>query len=214
MGRPKTNPQYNQQVPEYEEVIPQQQINPYQQMPRNNNPGLIENEYGDYQFRDATEQYGSIIKDLTDTEKILLDFELSIQGKYINKDGDIVLRPNIEPYIKNENSAREFVDIIRSFVNRHNDFSFYSENEIYDYIQGANVIISRWLMFQSSDVPLRYRQKIAFQGMALINASLHKASGGKMLVWTKGTFREGLNISADPQQKKRGLLSYVFPWAK
>jgi hypothetical protein len=206
MGRPRTNPQFEQG---YDEVIP-----PPPGMNRSNNPGLIENEYGDYQFRDATEQYGSIIKDLTDTDKILMDFELSIQGKFINEEGKIMSRPNIVPYIPNENTAREFVDLVRSFVNRHNDFSYYSENEINDYIQGANVIISRWLMFQSSEVPLRYRQKIAFQGMALINASLHKASGGKMLVWTKGTFREGLNISADPQQKKRGLLSYVFPWAK
>lgn len=208
MGRPRTNPQYNPN--EYEDVISQQM--PPQ--PRNSGAGLIENEYGDYQFRDATEQYGSIIKDLTDTEKILLDFELSIQGKTINEEGKIIKLPNITPYIQNENTAREFVDLVRSFVNRHNDFSFYSEAEINDYVQGANVIISRWLMFQSSEVPLRYRQKIAFQGMALINASLHKANGGKMLVWTKGTFREGLNISADPQQKKRGLLSYVFPWAK
>lgn len=208
MGKPRINPQ--SEPVEYEEVIPQQM--PPQQ--RSGAAGLIENEYGDYQFRDATEQYGSIIKDLTDTEKILLDFELSIQGKYIDNEGNITKRPNVTPYIENENTAREFVDLVRSFVNRHNDFSYYSENEINDYIQGANVIISRWLMFQSSEVPLRYRQKIAFQGMALINASLHKANGGKMLVWTKGTFREGLNISADPQQKKRGLLSYVFPWAK
>ena len=57
---------------------------------------------------------------------------------------------------------KEFADMVRGFVNRHNDFSYYNDVEINDYMMGSITVINRWLMLQGSDVPLRYREKISF----------------------------------------------------
>lgn len=158
------------------------------------------------------EKYGSIIKDLTDTDLILKRFEARLRGKIVKDNGDIVIDPSQIAYVRTDQAARDFVDIIRSIVNRHNDFSFYTENEAYAIVEGAAATINRWLMLQGADIPTRYRAKIAFEGMALISASLHKAMNGRILVWTKGTFKEGMNITQSPQ--KKSVWDYIIPWRK
>jgi len=201
-------PQQIQEVPQYEpEGVSGYNPNSFQPGMKTN---ISYNQDGDMQTNDLSEQYGSIIKDLTDTDLILETFELRLMGRFKDKDGKIKPIKGVEPYIKNESAAKEFADMVRGFVNRHNDFSYYNDVEINDYMMGSITVINRWLMLQGSDVPLRYREKISFQALCLINASLHKANGGKMLVWTKGTFREGLNISADPRQKKGNFLTNMF----
>lgn len=167
----------------------------------------------DYEYINNVEQYGSIIKDLTDTEKILDEFELRLLGKKRDESGKILDDEYRDVMIQKHRVAREFVDILRSVVNRHNDFSYYEENEGFAIINGANTTLNRWLMLQAEDVPLRYRSKISFEAMSLISASVHKAINGRMLVWTKGTFNEGRNFSEQPNQKK-SVMDYIFPWGK
>lgn len=166
-----------------------------------------------YEYVNNVEQYGSIIKDLTDTETLLDNFELRLLGKKRNPDGKVVDDDAREVLIHKKRVAREFVDILKSVVNRHNDFSYYSEKEGYAIINGANYTINRWLMLQAEDVPLRYRSKISFEAMSLISASIHKAIDGRMLRWTKGTFTEGRNINERPQER-RSMMDYIFPWTK
>jgi hypothetical protein len=161
----------------------------------------------DYQF-DMTEQYGSIIKELTDTEKLLADYELRLRGKMRDASGKIVDDNRGEPRINSDRAARDFVDIIRGVVNRHNDFSFYSENDAIAITNGANYTINRWLMLQAAEVPLRYRSKISFEAMALIFASVHKATEGKILKWTKGAFSEDMNRQGDARQK-HSVMDYI-----
>lgn len=171
--------------------------------------GMQEPNYeGDYEYQDMSQAYGSIIKDLTDTDAILEKFELRLRGKKIEQ-GKVVDDSKATAYITTDQAARDFVDIIRSQVNRHNDFSYYEKNEINPIILGANYTITRWLMLQGKQVPTRYRQKIAFEAMGLINSSLHKALNGRMLTWTKGSFQEGRNITEQPQ--KKGIWEYIFP---
>lgn len=173
------------------------------------------NDRNKYEYVDNIEQYGSIIKDLTDTEKILEDYELRLRGKVRKKDGSVHKDPNLNPYIKTDQAARDFVDFIRSVVNRHNDFSFYDEKEADKILMGANYEINRWLMLHGDVVPLRYRSKISFEAMAHINSSTHKAINGRMLTWTKGSFSEGRSMheGGSPHNKK-SILNYIFPFMK
>ena len=165
-----------------------------------------------YESKDMPEKYGSIIKDLTDTDDMLRKFEARLRGKIVKDNGDIDIDSSQTAYIKTDQAARDYIDLIRSIVNRHNDFSYYEPNEAFAIVEGAAATLNRWLMLQGKDVPTRYRAKIAFEGMALISASLHKAMNGRILVWTKGTFKEGMNISQSPQ--KKSVWDYIIPWRK
>lgn len=198
INQPPPYPQYDAPAgPGYNPDLP-----PYMQV----RPGM------EYETRNLAAEYGSIIKDLTDTEKILMEFELRLRGKKM-ENGKIVFDPNMESYIKTDRAAATFMDIVRSAVNRHNDFSFYEKNEINPIIFGANYTICRWLMLQGEDVPTRYRAKISFEAMYLINASLHKALNGRILTWTKGSFSEGRNIT-DNGNDKKSIWDYIIPFRK
>lgn len=189
----------------------------YSQQPYVTVPAQQTEEYlsQDYESRNVMQEYGSIIKELTDTEKIVKDFELRLRGKRIDEEGKIVKLDDTESYIKSDRAARDFIDIIRSLVNRHNDFSYYEENDAYAIIQGANYTITRWLMLQGDEVPLRYRFKISFEAMSLISASMHKAMKGRMLVWTKGSFKEGMNHSDNNQQQQgKGFMEMMWPFPR
>jgi len=160
-------------------------------------------------YLETVEQYGSIIKDLTDTEKLLEDFELRLRAKRKSATGEVEVIPYSEAYIKTDQAARDYVNLLRSIVNRHNDFSFYELKEGYALIDGANYQINRWLLLQGEDIPTRYRCKISFEGMALISASMHKAMEGRMLRWTKGTFGENRNFVDNPNQQKQGFFGTI-----
>ena len=202
----------------YKQPYPQQveYISPLEQaqMQQLGAGGMPQQPTQEYEFTDSIERYGYIIKDLTDTEKIVDAFELRLLGKKLTPEGKIIKDETQDPKITKPSVAREFVDIVRAVVNRHNDFSYYDEKEAYMVIFGANYTMNRWLMMQADDIPLRYRSKIAFEGMSLISASLHKAMNGRMLVWTKGTFSEGRNMNPNGAQEKSGLMDYIFPWMK
>lgn len=159
--------------------------------------------------RDAIDTYGSIIKDLTDTDKIMEDFELRLRGKKKSISGEIVDDPKARVYIKTDEAARDFVNIVKSIVNRHTDFSYYEEKEAYSIIEGAAVVIPEWLMNQGEIVPKGYRQKIGFEAMSYIKASCHKALNGRMLTWTKGAITEQNQLQ--PKPEKRSIWDFVMP---
>jgi len=201
MIRPQQPPQYQPQVdPGYLDL--QRMDYPPDQFNKN------------YETYDGIEAYGSIIKDLTDTKDMLDLWELTLQGKKKLDSGAVVDDPLMTAYIKKPQAARDFVDIVRSVVNRHNDFSYISEKQAANLIYGANYNINRWLMLQSDDVPLRYRSKISFEAMARINSSVYKAVDGKMLTWTKGSFQEGRQVNERPEESKKSLMSYIIPFGK
>lgn len=200
---PNQEQQFNPYMPQYGQGMPMG-------MPQQNDFMMPE----DYEKIDAVQGYGSIIKDLTDTQDILDQFEMRVRGKKRLQNGDIVDDKDLGAYIKTDKAAREFMSIIRSTVNRHNDFSYYNEEDAYSIIDGANEIICHWLMLQGEDVPTRYRRKLSFEAMSLISASMHKALEGKMLVWTKGTFREGVNINQNPNDKGNSVWNYIWPFGK
>lgn len=183
-----------------------QQYNPeqYPPYPAGMQPQDIRQDY-----LETVDQYGSIIKDLTDTDKILDEFELRLRAKKRNATGEIEEIKDAESYIQTDQAARDYVNLLRSIVNRHNDFSFYEMPEGYSLITGANYQINRWLLLQGKDIPTRYRCKISFEGMALISASIHKAMEGRMLRWTKGTFGENRNFIDNPGQQKQGFFGTI-----
>ena len=160
------------------------------------------------EYLETVNDYGSIIKDLTETDILLETFELRLRGKTKNDKGEVTTIPGAECYIKTDQAARDYVNLIRSVVNRHNDFSYYEASEGYSLIAGANYQINRWLMLQGDVIPTRYRSKISFEAMALISASVHKAMEGRILRWTKGTFGENRQYN-DNAQQKTGLIGSI-----
>ena len=179
------------------------------QDPYNLQPGMQDPSY-DY---DTIEAYGGIIKDLTDTEKILDDYELKLRGKKRKEDGSIIVDKSQRAMVKTDMAARDLVNLARSVVNRHNDFSYFELKESQAVLHGFVRTVNRWLMFQCDEVPLGYRQKISFELTSFVFASLHKATDGRMLKWTKGTFREGTNITDRPERKK-SLMDYIPGFGK
>lgn len=190
---------------------PQQQALP--QYNQDYYPGEQQQEDGDYEYGDLPQSYGSIIKELTDTAKIVDDFELRLRGKTRDKKGEVVDDPRQEAYIKSDKVARDFTNILRSHVNLHVDFSYFDAKEVASRTNGAILNITRWLMLQGDDIPQRYRHKISHEALNLIDASYHKALEGKMLKWTKGSFREGRNVN-EMQGNNKGFMDYIFPFAR
>lgn len=169
-----------------------------------------------YEPKDVIEQYGSVVKEIFDTEKLLRAYYASLRGRKIDEQEKEVLDEDAEVYIKTERAAKEFIQLVKSKVNKHIDFSYFTENEANDRIIGSIKEINRWLMLQGEEVPLRYRSKIAAEAMALIDASYHKSTNGRMLLWTKSTIslQEGLNITHNPEQHKGGWLSNIWPFGR
>ena len=163
--------------------------------------------------KDVIETYGGIIKDLTDTDKLLEDFELRLRGKKKDETGKIVKDESATAYIKTDQAARDFVNLIRGVVNRHTDFSYYSSNEAAEIIHGACTIIPEWLMYQRDNVPKDYRLKIGFEAMSFIKASCCKAEDGRMLKWSKGAISENSQFNPTKQENK-GFMDYIFPFKK
>ena len=158
--------------------------------------------------QDMVEKYGGVIRDLTDTESMLLAYEWKLQGKRLNKTTQLV--EDIVGLNKSMDEAKaiEFVDLIRSIVNQNTHFTNFNETIINNLQASSNYTINRWLMFQGEKVPLRYRGKISFEAMNMITESLYKSLGGTILDWTKGSFtvgeREGANQGKQP--------SMFMPW--
>lgn len=161
---------------------------------------------------DQIENYGSIIKDLTDTADLLKDYELRLLGLKIDEEGNEISNPNIKPLIHNRQTASNFVDMIRSIANQNTHFTGFEEVDINNSLNALNYTINRWMMFQGENIPLRHRQKLSFEAMNIAKASLHKAKKALMAKWSKGQIHEGQNITQGP--KKKGILDYVFPGSR
>lgn len=153
---------------------------------------------------------GSIIKDLTDTEAMLLNYELSLCGLMINEEGKIVKNPEIDPRITDRRVAKEFVDTIRSIANQNTHFSGFEDKDVGNSLMALNYTINRWMMFQSGKIPRLYRQKLSLEAMNLTKASLMKARKALILQWSKGTIREGRTEHYSPNEKK-GMFDWLMP---
>ena len=68
---------------------------------------------GLYEYEDAVTEYGSIIKELVETKRILDDYELRLRAKKKDMSGNIVDDPLATPYIKTDRAAREYVNLLR-----------------------------------------------------------------------------------------------------
>jgi len=159
---------------------------------------------------DQIESYGSIIKELTDTEKLLDNYELSLTGKKKDENGKIVKDKKLTPIIYNDQTAKEFVDMIRCVANQNTHFSDFEEKDIYNALNAMNYTMNRWMMFQGTKIPIRHRQKLSFEAMNIAKASLHKAKKFRILQWSKGqiTHSEGQNYG---NKQKKGFMDFVFP---
>ena len=185
---------------EYQEVPRMPMYNVPQQM----QPPAVDKDF------DQIESYGSIIKDLTDTEKFLLAYELRLVGKMM-VEGNEVTDTSIKPVIKDREIAKYLVDMIRSVANQNTHFSGFESADVDNTLRAFNYTINRWLMLQGKKVPLRYRQKLSLEAMNICKASLHKALKHIILTWSKGNIREAQQLTTQPQQEsKGGLLNFVF----
>ena len=175
--------------------------------PQSNENPLFEQEQPTYNQppQDMIETYGGVIKELTDTDKLLSYFELRLQGKFIGEGGEIKDRVGAK-FKLDESTAIELVDMIRSIVNQNTHFSKIPKKVVPCIIMSANITITRFMMLKAEEIPLRYRNKIAFECMNLITASLYKSHEGTILSWTKGSFAEG----APKGNSNKGFS--IFPW--
>ena len=156
---------------------------------------------------DMVEQYGSIIKDLTDTEQFLYQYELRLCGLKIDDNGREVPDDKLKTLIKNRQTAKDFVEMIRSIANQNTHFTGFKERDINNALNSLNYTMNRWLMFQGETIPLRYREKLSMEAMNIAKASLHKALGALMAKWSKGQIQEGQQIVQKPQEKG-GLFGF------
>ena len=187
--------------PQY--YLPPEALQPPQQDP------YVEPQY-DRDF-DQVERYGSIIKDLTDTEKYLEEYELRLIGKTRDKDGKVIVDPLSKAIIKDEQSARDFIELIRSVANQNTHYSGFDEKDVITSLMALNHTINRWMMFQHEKIPRLYRQKLAIEAMNIAKASLLKANKALILQWSKGNIKEGQNFNYNPNQEKQGMFSWLFP---
>ena len=158
-----------------------------------------------YETQNLMEDFGSIIKDLTDTDDMLWKFELRLQGKAINDEGKIV---KVREAYMDERKINEFIDIIKSIVNQNTHFTKYGGRNVEAILAFASEEIPRWMMLQGEAIPRRNRAILNLMSMNLINESLHKANEGTILRWSKGTFSEGTNITQD--MRRGGFLNKLF----
>lgn len=168
-------------------------------------PGLPPDFDRDY---DQVERYGSIIKDLTDTEKLLKDYELRLMGMKLDDNDEIVKDTSIEPRIKDIQTAKDFVEAIRSVANQNTHFTGYKENDILNSLNVFNYTMTRWMMFQGENIPLRYRQKMCMEAMNIIKASLHKAKNALIAKWSKGSISEEQHVSNNNQGGGTGMFPF------
>lgn len=188
--------------------------NPQQQYRHNEMGQLVPVNIGAPQSYGSTQSdqiasYGSIIKDLMDTNKDMEDFELRLLAKERNDDGKIMSIKGLEP-IMDESTAKDFINKIKSVVNKNTHFSKFNEKTVTNVLMLMNYDLNRYLMFQGKRVPLRHRIGVSIEAMNMINASLHKAMEGAILRWSKGQINEGINTSYQPPQRK-GIFQYLFP---
>ncbi len=157
---------------------------------------------------DQMDQYGSIIKDLTDTHSLLEQMRLDILGRKMvdGKEMQVKSRKNsIDPA-----AAYEFVRLIKAIVNQNTHFSRFDGQTIQQILKAVNYHSNRFLMLQGGRVPLRYRANMATEAMLLVTGSVYKASDGTILRWTKGSFADNRQLTEGPQAKSRGFWEKVF----
>lgn len=158
---------------------------------------------------DLFREYGSIIKDLTDTTDMLKRFELRLLGYGENLKGEIVpiRQPMMEPEL-----VSEFMDMIRSIVNQNTHFSKYDGKNVEALLERAAYEIPAWMMDKGNACPRKKRGAINFMAFNLIYGSLFKANEGTILRWTKGSFRDGTMGRPQDTNRKRGLFSKFMFW--
>jgi hypothetical protein len=140
---------------------------------------------------DQIDSYGAIIKDLTEAEKLLDKFELSLKNKIRNPDGKLVDKyADYKARITDQRVIQEFVDYVRSYANQNTHFSKYEYDQVSRILNMANYDLTKYMMLQGEKVPMSIRKKIIAEAMAIICASLHKANEGTTLRWSKGTFSD------------------------
>jgi len=174
--------------------MPQYQYPPMQQYPQ-----------------DQIEQYGSIIKDLTDTEKLLDQLRMTILGLQMVDGKEVKTRKEVRI---DEDAVHEFLNLVRGVVNQNTHFSRYDDATVESILKALNYHTNRFLMLQGARIPIRYRANIATQAMALCTGSLYKAKEGNILRWTKGSFMESKTANDSFASEKKGFLSFLFPGKK
>lgn len=162
---------------------------------------------------DQIENYGSIIKDLTDTEEMLLKWELQLTGKTFDEKGNIVDDERNKPRIKDIQVAKELIALVRSIANQNTHFSGFEDKDVYHSLDALNYSLNRWMMFQGDKIPRLYRQKLSLEAMNICKASLMKANKALILQWSKGNIKEGTTTNYNPNGKK-SMFSWLFPGNK
>jgi len=181
-----------------------------QEMMDGEGPGFQQQE-PQYEQDNIIQDYGSIIKDLTDTDKMLTAFEMRLLGLgYDPEDKNKIIKFR-EPLMEAE-LVRDFLDQIRSIVNQNTHFTYYDKTNVENILFIAGYQLPRWLMMQGNGIARKHRGTINFMAMNLIMESLHKANDGKILKWTKGSFREGSNRNDD--FGKKGMMDKFMFWKR
>jgi hypothetical protein len=190
----QNNPDTGYYIPDSQEyIIPQQQ--PQFRPPR------YEPDF------DKIDEYGGIIKDLTDTDKLLHALELRLLGKKEELDGTIV---DVRKTGIHQDSVHEYINLLRSIVNQNTHFTNFKEDRVINTLKAANYYINRWLMLQGDKFPRRLRASISFESMNLIQSSLFKANDATILKWTKGSFKEGISMNPDSQGREGGFFNWIL----
>lgn len=163
----------------------------------------------EYVPQDLVEGYGSIIRDLTDSEKLIEDFKMQLLGLRKRDDGKIV---RTRKTMVDADTATEITNLMKGIINQNTHFSSFDENRAINTLSALNYHLNRYLLQCGERIPLRMRANIATQAMALAQGSTFKANDGTILRWSKGGF------SDTPQQRSGGggfnPLNWILPGRK
>lgn len=164
----------------------------------------------EYVPQDMIEGYGSIIKDLTDSDKLVEDFRMQLLGlRRREEDGKIV---RVRKTLVDADTVSEITNLMKGIINQNTHFSSFKEDRALNTLGALNYHLNRYLMQCGEKVPLKMRANIATQAMSLAQGSTFKANDATILKWSKGGFSD----SAPQQRAGGGLnpLNWILPGRK
>jgi hypothetical protein len=151
---------------------------------------------------------GSIVE-LTDTEELLLRFEMNLRGEMINNRGEPV---KVGESLLNERGVNKIIGIVRSIGSQSSVLSDFERDEVKVLMEYLNDTLAKDLMVNRVNYDIvspSARDDIVFMSNACAFAILKRGfEGGERRFW-KGSQQE-LTIKGDSQQKKSGGILGLF----
>lgn len=165
-------------------------------------------------YMSPMQMYGSSILQLTNPETEIWKLELTLKGKYLDKEG--TEQQLGSPLMNNEGIA-SMVGQLQTIVNQVTIMSSLDKNEIPSMMQFLSDTISKDLMMNSKRYALREtdRDKVFFSVLSAAFICMKRAASEQLSdkkFW-RGSVQE-INTKIDSGNNSKGVFSRLNPFAK